>query len=170
MDAFMAAAPRARREGGTGGRFRLPGFGGAALFLRVQVVPAGTFGTDAPQAVFDVGFLSPDAHREYLRRPCEDGFVDRLSEFLFRAADEFHPENDVPAIQDPAMGLVVTVESSDDAKVCLDVQLVVDPDAEVLEVDGVNFETSRAVLVSAAQQVRRLTRVGPAAGVPGGER
>lgn len=53
----------------------------------------------------------------------------------------------------------MSVVTSDDFHVELEIQVAQDLDEESLEYDGLNVETSRAVLVSAAQQVRSLAEL-----------
>lgn len=137
-------------------QFRLAGFGGAAVFLRTCLVPAVTAGTDAPTMAMDVGFLSPQTRRHVLARPVSGDLPARLAAFLFAVAAAEHPEQSVPALQDDMAGLVVTVESSADDRVCLDWSLVEDLESAVREFDGLNFETSRAALVSASQEAALL--------------
>jgi hypothetical protein len=142
-------------------QFRLAGFGGAAVFLRTSVVPGALFGTEAPLLTMDIGFLSPQSRRHMLARPVDPSLPERLSRFLFAAAEEYHPEQSVAALEDEIAGLVVTVESSADDRVCLDWSLVEDMDAEMREFDGLNFETSRAALVTASQEAVLLGEAGP---------
>jgi hypothetical protein len=142
-------------------QFRLAGFGGAAVFLRTCVVPGIAAGTDRPVLAMDIGFLSPEARRHVLARRIDHDLPRRLSRFLFAAAEEYHPEQAVAAVRDEVAGLVITVESSADDRVCLGWSLVEDLDAEVPEFDGLNFETSRAALVSASQMALLLDDAGP---------
>ena len=137
-------------------RFRLPGFGGAAVFLRSQIQPAGACGADEPQLAFDVMLLSPDMHTWYLSRLAEPGFVGRIAEFFFAAANDYHPELSVAALEDEAMGLSFSVVSSTDSRVGLEITLVEDLEASVAEYDGLNFETSRATLAACAHAVRTV--------------
>ncbi|OOL30792.1 hypothetical protein GQ85_17630 [Rhodococcus rhodochrous] len=130
------------------GTFRLPGYGGAAVFLRPHAA-ARTLGSDAPNLAFDVGLLGPDRFAWYLGRPAEDDFLQGLATFLFRAASDFHPERSLPPFEDRRMGFVAAVRSSTDHRVELDVLLG--------EEDGLNFETSRVVVGSAAHAIVELT-------------
>ncbi len=134
----------------------MAGYGGAAIFLRGQIQPARAFDTPEPTFALDVMLLSPDYHAWYLSRRPEQGFVDRLSAFLFAAADDFHPEITVPSLQDAGLGLTLAVMSSTESRVGLELSIVTDPDAEVPDFDGLNFETSRATLAACAQSVRFL--------------
>ena len=140
--------------------FRLPGYGGAAVFLRSQVRPARASGGNGTALAFDVGLLSPDRVTHYLARSAGLGFVERLSQFLFRAASDFHPEKSLPTFIDEAMGLTVSAMSSTDARVAIEVTMIEDPGAPVLDPDSIDFETSRAVLVVASHDLRRLGRNG----------
>lgn len=137
-------------------QFRLPGYGGAAVFLRSQVVPARTFGTDGPSLAFDVMLLAPDWHVWHLTRPAEPGLVDRLSAFFFAAANDFAPETSLAVFADAAMGLTLSVDASTDHQVSLTVTVLRDRAADVPEFDDLDFETSRATLVSASIGVRDL--------------
>ena len=137
-------------------RFRLPGYGGAAIFMRGQIQPARSFDTAEPTFALDVMLLSPDYHAWYLSRRPDPGFVDRLSGFLIAAADDYHPENSVPTLQDTGLGLTLAVMSSTEGRVGLELSIVSDPGADVPDFDGLNFETSRATLAACAQSVRFL--------------
>lgn len=136
--------------------FRLPGYGGAAMFLRSQGVPARTFRSDAPNIAFDVGLLSPRRFTWYLKQPADDNFADRLAEFFFRGAADFHPENSLAAFSDVRMGLMIDIRSSTNERVELEVTLLEGSTAD--PIDNINFETSRVVLANSAQSVSRLTR------------
>ncbi|MDQ1250340.1 MAG: hypothetical protein QG597_4719 [Actinomycetota bacterium] len=151
----MRAAPTAWSEYQEA-RFRLAGFGGAAVYLRTCLVPGVRAGAEAPAMAVDIGFLSPETRRHVLARLVNGDLPARLSEFLISAAAEEHPELSVPALQDDLAGLVITVESSTDSRVCLNWSLVEDLEAEVRDFDGLNFETSRAALVSASQEAALL--------------
>ncbi|MGC0366241.1 hypothetical protein ABH922_004225 [Rhodococcus sp. 27YEA15] len=143
--------------------FRLPGYGGAAVFLRSHAVPAGSLAeaadrqTQAPTLVFDVGLLSPDHFAQYLSRLAGEDFVERLAAFFFRAAADFHPEQTLPTFSDERLGLTISVRSSTDRTVELEFSLAEDADTEGVERDDLNFETSRVVLATSAQTVSRLT-------------
>lgn len=138
-------------------QFRLAGFGGVAVFLRTCLVPAVWAGGESPTMAMDIGFLSPQTRRHVLARPVDGDLPARLAEFLFEVAAAEHPEHSVPALQDHVAGLVVTVESSTESRVCLDWSLVEDLEAEAREFDGLNVETSRAALVSASQEAALLS-------------
>ncbi|TSD49842.1 hypothetical protein FFI94_029265 [Rhodococcus sp. KBS0724] len=137
--------------------FRLPGYGGAAVFLRSHAVPARTLETEAPTLVFDVGLLSPDEYNQYLNRPAGDGFVERLSAFFFHAAADFHPERSLDTFSDETLGLTIAVRSSTDQRVELEFSLAEDATESDSERDEMDFETSRVVLATSAQSVGRLS-------------
>lgn len=140
-------------------RFRLPAFGGAGVFLRSQIRPMG--GSDSPRLALDLMLLSPDVHTWYLSRTPGPGFIDRLAAFLFGAAADFHPERSIPTLDDPGMGFALSVVSSTEERVCLDLGIVTDLGAAVAEYDGLNFETSRAALAACAHSVRALDGSSP---------
>lgn len=141
-------------------RFRLAGFGGAAVLLRTCVVAGVAFDELGPVLAMDIGFLGPGAWREVLERRIDPTLPARLSRFLFAAAEDFHPERSVAPLQDEVAGLVLTVESSADDRVCLDWSLAEDLDAEVRDFDGLNFETTRAALVAASHEALLLAGAG----------
>lgn len=138
-------------------QFRLAGFGGAAIFIRSGVVPGALVGAQQPVMVMDIGFLSPASRQHVLARPVDPDLPERLSRFLYAAAVEFHPEQSLSPLQDHAAGLLVTIDSSDGERVALDWQLVENLDADVREFEGLNFETSRAALVTASQEALLLS-------------
>ncbi|MHB1067300.1 MAG: hypothetical protein ACYC2Z_07725 [Candidatus Nanopelagicales bacterium] len=140
-------------------QFRLPGFGGAAVFLRALTVPGIEMDDgdeDAHGLALDVMLLTPTYHAWYLRRACDPGFVERLSDWLFRAGDEELPEQTVESLSDEGTGLVLSVVSSDGGHVGIEASVVKDLDDPVTEADAISFETSRLVLVAAAEAVRVL--------------
>ena len=137
--------------------FRLPGYGGAAVFLRSHAVPARMLETDAPSLVFDVGLLSPDEYNQYLGRPVGEGFVERLATFFFHAAADFHPEQSLPVFTDETLGLAISARSSTDLRVELEFSLSEDADSDDSARDELNFETSRVVLAASAQSVCQLS-------------
>lgn len=137
--------------------FRLPGYGGAAVFLRSHAVPPRTLETDAPSLVFDIGLLSPDEFNQYLGRPVGARFVERLATFFFHAAADFHPEQSLPAFTDETLGLVISARASTDLRVELEFSLTEDGDTEDAARDELNFETSRVVLAASAQSVCKLS-------------
>jgi hypothetical protein len=148
-------------DGAYPGLFRLAGFGGAALYMRSQVRPA-----DDPKGcvlAFDVSLHSPTSESRSFSREARPGLVEDLSAFFLQAASEWHPEASLPSVADAVLGLEVSVISSTDSRVGLLVSLT-DPEGGD-EPDGLDFETSRAALAQAAQEVRELTCVDS---LPGG--
>ncbi len=136
--------------------FRLPGYGGAALFVGCQAVAARTPSTPDPEVAFDVGLLRPDRFVQYLNRPTEPAFVDRFAQFLFSAAADFHPENSLATFSDSRMGLTVAVTSSTSGQVEIELSIVEDSAAAVIETDWLSFDTSRVALASGAESIRCL--------------
>lgn len=138
--------------------FRLPGFGGAALFMRTFVGEAND--APDPQLRVDVGLLAPDALDQYLRRPMTEDLPERLSTFFMAAASDWHPESSVDPVLDDQLGFSIAVTDSAEHTVTLLVQVEDEP-----EPAGIDFRTSRAALAQAASDVRRLDH---ADGVNGG--
>ena len=70
---------------------RLPGFGGAGLFLRTSVMPVAAEDADVDVAALglDVGLLSPFRFVQFLSRSATPGFSQELSSFFFAAADDW---------------------------------------------------------------------------------
>lgn len=138
-------------------QFRLPGFDGAGLFLRTLTLPESLPGLDRLTLAFDVGLLSPERKVEYLARKSDPQFVKRLSGFFWSAANDFHPEQSVPILTQDSMGVTIAVVSSSDFRIEIQVTLVEELGANILEFDLLNFETSRLALTTAAREVRSLT-------------
>lgn len=136
-----------------GAQLRLPGYGGAAVFLRPRMVAARTLDADRAGWAYDLGLLSPDRFTWFLKLAADDDLGRRLGEYFMRAASEFHPEQSLPAFADQRMGLVIDVRTSTDLRVEVDVKIL-DGDDDVD--DGINFETSRAALTAAADAARAL--------------
>ena len=85
---------------------RLPGFGGAGLFLRTSVMPVAAEDADVDVAALglDVGLLSPFQVRAVPVPVGHAGFSQELSSFFFAAADDWTPQDSVPAFIDPLSG------------------------------------------------------------------
>jgi hypothetical protein len=138
--------------------FRLPGFGGAAVFMRTVLVPQakGQEGAiDSPFAV-DLSILTPVSLNSFLGRPTSPGFVQGLCDFFLTGAADWHPEVSVSSFQDERLGLEVSITSSTESVVELVVNVVQDPEADVKEFATLNFETSRSALAQASFDIRQL--------------
>ncbi len=145
-------------------QFRLAGFGGAALFLRSQVLPGGGEGSPGPRMGVDLMLLAPDYHVWYLGRPGSDGLVDRLADWFLRAAADFEPQDSVSPLVDEACGLRLTVTTSTDAQVCIEVSIRRSMDGSDPDVDELDFFTSRYAIAAAADAVHALDGSWPDAG------
>ncbi len=135
---------------------RVPGYGGAAVFIDCHLAPGSLVGSDAPELVFDVGFLSPEVFLQYFHRRADPELASLLGDFFLRAAGDFYPEQSLPTLTDERMGLQLSVQSSSEDRVTIDASIIPDMAAAVTEPEGVNFETSRAALVSCAHAAARL--------------
>ena len=156
----MTTTPRklvAPRRGPQEARFRLPGFGGAALCLRSVVIPDDAHSAGARLSL-DVELLSPIKSDHYLARPVSDGLIDRLSTFFLAAASDWHPEISAPTVSDERLGLELSATHSDEVRVNIVLRIVEDLEDDVRDFGGLDFETSRAALAQAARDVRVLDR------------
>ncbi len=135
---------------------RLPGYGGAALTLVAGVGCAGWQDLEATGRVVDIGLVDPRRHVRYQARPCSRDALSRLADFLLAAAGEHHPEATVPSYQDLVLGLGLSVVQSDASSIELDVVVADAPGEDLLDPDAMNFRTSRAAAVAAAQQATEL--------------
>ncbi len=135
--------------------FRLGGFGGCALILRscIKVGPSGSFDFGV-----DIGVLTPDRFVEYYARPIGERFIDKLATFFWDCAFEAIPEKSVATLADETAGFNLSVMSSREFVVELQVHVLGDLDSEIPEIDVVNFETSRVALSTAAENVRLLNQ------------
>lgn len=143
-------------DDGEGALVRLPGYGGAALTIQAGLGCAGWQDLDSTGPVLDVGLVDPTRHVRYLARPYSPDALARLAEFLLAAAGEQHPEVTVPSYQDLALGLGLAVVQSDASWIELDVVVAKAPGEDLLDPDAMNFRTSRAAAVAAAQQAADL--------------
>jgi hypothetical protein len=128
---------------------RLPGFGGAGLFLRRSIASE----SNRPGA--DVWLVDPRMHNGVLGREVDRRFWLRLARYLFDVAGAQFPDRDVPAFLDASSGLSVDVGTSDSNRVGLQVLVtgLDDPDCPEL---GLRFESTRAALANAAIGVQSL--------------
>lgn len=133
---------------------RIPGIGGAAVTLVATPSPASM---DAGLGVMgiDIRLMTPSYGATYARRPVEEGFTHSLRDFLWSAASDFTPERLDP-FEDQLAGLSIRVLASTDFTVTLELEVIAHESEHGDEVDGINFETSRACLITAAEQVERL--------------
>lgn len=133
--------------------FRLPGEGGAALFLRAYV----TADEHGWYVALDIGLLSPDRLVHYLGRMPGDAFGERLADFLWQVGNGSHPKKRRPRFTDKHCGLTFTAVGGTDQDVDVHVAVIADLDADVPEPDGLGFRTRRAALVEASMAARTLT-------------
>lgn len=141
-------------------KVRLPGLGGASLTLTPTVSPEamrdglGVFGVD-------IQLLTPTYRAVHGRRPVESGFTSRLSRFLWNVASEFHPEISSETFSDDQARLTVEVLDSTEFTVTLRVEVVADDTNGMDDIDGVAFETTRAALITAAEEAEALGQESP---------
>ncbi len=100
---------------------RVPGRGGAALFLRAGWVAAGWQDLEQSGLVLDIGLLDPQRSVQYLARPCSPRSLEDLAVFLLTAASDRHPEQSLADFQDADLGLALSVVQSTDLEVKLEV-------------------------------------------------
>lgn len=133
---------------------RIPGIGGAALILSATPSPAAMAAGLSPMGV-DIRLVTPTYEAVYRRRPVQPGFCQRLQRFLWSAASEFTPQHLSP-FEDDQAGLSIRVLASTDFVITFEVEVVAHENENGDEIDGVNFETSRAAVITASEQVEGL--------------
>lgn len=134
--------------------------GGAVLVLSTSYSPASL---DAGLGMMglDIRLASPNYDADYRRRPVADGFCENLARFLWLAASAFDPQD--LFFHDEQAGLTLSVLDAADFTVTLQVEVVALEGEQDDDIDGLNFETARAVLVSASEQARGLASRGEVA-------
>ena len=137
---------------GMGAGVRIAGAGGAGFFIEPLVLPDREQGLSLG---LDIALLSPDRLVSYLARRVPGEFPERLSRFLREAsiADE---GGSTDAFEEPQAGLLITVTPMDGMWVEFEVRIAQNLDDDVMEFDGLNFETSRASLLIAAEAAAGL--------------
>lgn len=130
---------------------RIVGQGGAAVFMEALALPSQGRGI---QLGLDISILSPDRLVTYLARAVPDQFPDRLGAFLREAS--VADEGIVISFEEAVAGLLITTKPIDSMWVEMDIQVAENLEDDVLEFDGINFETNRASLLIAAQEAERL--------------
>ena len=136
----------------TSSSLRIAGQGDAGLFMGALALPGGSGGL---RLGIDVSILSPDRLVSYLARAVPDDFPERLGAYLREAsvADEGDPNS----FEEPEAGLLITITPVDGMWVEMEVRISEVLDEDVVEFDGINFETSRASLLVAAESVEQLS-------------
>lgn len=131
---------------------RIAGSGGAGFFIQSLRLPSET---GVPRLGVDMSILSPDRLVTYLAREVPPGFTEELGAFL-REASVAEDGSPAESFEDGLSGIVISATPMDGMWVEFEVQVVMDLEQGVLEFDGINFETTRASLLLAAQAVERL--------------
>ena len=132
---------------GTAAGVRIAGAGGAGFFIEPLVLPDREQGLSLG---LDIALLSPDRLVSYLARRVPGEFPERLSRFLREASIADEGES-TDAFEEPQAGLLITVTAMDGMWVEFEVRIAQNLDEDVVEFDGLNFETSRASLLIAAE-------------------
>lgn len=151
---------------GMGAGVRIAGAGGAGFFIEAVVLPGREQGLSLG---LDVALLSPDRLVTYLARRVSEEFPERLSRFL-REASVADEGGSTDAFEEPQAGLLITVTPIDGMWVELEVRIAQNLDDHVVEFDGLNFETSRASLLIAAEAAASLAGSDASADGGGNER
>ena len=136
----------------TASSLRIAGQGGAGLFMDPLALPGGSGGL---RLGLDVSILSPDRLVTYLARAVPDDFPERLGIYLREAS--VADEGDSSAFEEPEAGLLITITPVDGMWVEMEVRIAEVLDEDVVEFDGINFETSRASLLVAAESAAQLS-------------
>ena len=101
----------------------------------------------------DIELLTPDRLVRYLARPLSRDALARLAETWMQAAQDEHPEQTVPTVQDDAAGIAVVVNQSTPITVTVEILVKADLRAQVPDQDGVEFDVPRAGLIDAAHTI-----------------
>ena len=136
----------------TASSLRIAGQGGAALFMDALALPGGSGGL---RLGLDVGILSPDRLVTYLARAVPDDFPERLGAYLREAS--VSDDGASTPFEEPEAGLLISITPVDGMWVEMEVRIAEVLDEDVVEFDGINFETSRASLLVAAESSERLS-------------
>lgn len=132
---------------------RIAGAGGAGFFIEPLLLPDQEHGLSLG---LDIALLSPDRLVTYLARRVPEDFPERLSRFL-RGASVADEGGSTDAFEEPQAGLLIAVTPIDGMWAELEVRVAQKLDDDVVEFDGLNFETSRASLLIAAEAVAGLS-------------
>ena len=137
---------------GTAAGVRIAGAGGAGFFIEPLLLPDQEHGLTLG---LDIALLSPDRLVTYLGRRVPGDFPERLSRFL-REASVADEGGSTDAFEEPQAGLLITVTPIDGMWVEFEVRIAENLNDNVVEFDGLNFETSRASLLIAAEAAAGL--------------
>jgi hypothetical protein len=130
---------------------RLPGYGGAGVFLRRSVA-----GEPVDRKAIDIWLLGPDFCSAVLGRETESNLLPDLARYLFAVASGTAPERDLPSFADTTAGLSIDVGTSDHVRVGLRFRVAEDLDAAVVDYLDLDFESSRAALVTTAEGIASI--------------
>lgn len=136
-------------------QMRIPGYAGAAISIHATPSPTAMDVGLGAMGV-DLRLMTPDYGAVYRRRPVGEDFAEQLRTFLWETAAEFTPEDSVEPFFDGFSGLSLSVVESTPFTVTLQVEVIVHEGEDSNEVDGINFETPRAALITAANQAEAL--------------
>ena len=134
---------------------RIPGLAGASVVLTAVTCPAG-LASGLGATGLDFRLNDPDIQETYRRRSVDGTLLERMAEFLQHAAADMSPEASVEPLSDESSGLDMAVVGSSDFNVVLSVTVDLDPADAEGEVRGIEFETARSALITAAWDVRAL--------------
>lgn len=129
---------------------RIAGQGGAGLFIEPIRLPASEAGGPLQSGV-DIALLSPDRCVTYLARQMLPGFMHRLADFLRVAANAEEGSEALGPLEDRLGGVRIDIAPLDGMWVEIEISIAENPGDDLVEFDGLNFETSRASLLVAAQ-------------------
>jgi len=128
--------------------------GGGGSFALIPVADLISLGAgDAGEMRLDVEVLTPDRLVRYLSRQVPPSFLVDLADAYLAAAVHPHPETEIASVQSEEAGVSVQFVASDEFTVDVEVLVVIDPDDDLLEHDGVSLDVSRAALVDASHEL-----------------
>jgi hypothetical protein len=130
---------------------RLPGYGGAGLFLRRTMA-----GDPLTRKAVDLWLLGPEFCEARFGRTTEPDFLPNLARYFFNAASGDIPEQRLPAFADTSVGITIDVAGSDAERLNLRVAVSDDPDADMLDPLILDFDVSRAALADTAYALAEL--------------
>lgn len=135
----------------------IPGDGGAVLRLAaVPIIERGEeFEIERPG--LDISLIDPERIVTFRSRPFTALDAFDLHRFLTAAAIDPVPEVSAPTFQSVGLGLILTVPSSEDGRIDLNIAVSVVSEGYIIDTEEFRYTTTRTAVLLAADHTRAIS-------------